>query len=755
MTENIDQEQNSVIPQTRVSQEYGEDRNPENQLSESPIITEEFDKSDAEKIGVEIISEELPEIIVEKEEVSFEDVEPATKLKAIAATDDDDFDWDEDSGYSTEERTKLEKLYEGTLSSVEENTIIKGTIVAIGVKEVVVNVGFKSEGVVPVSEFRDLPDLKIGDQIDVYLETVEDTNGQMTLSRKRAQHIRTWDMVMDAERNDVILEGVIKRRTKGGFVCDIQGIEAFLPGSQIDVKPVRDFDAFVGKKMDFKVVKVNQQFDNVVVSHKILIEKDLEKQRQEILKNLEKGQVLEGTVKNMTNFGVFIDLGGVDGLLHITDISWGRINDPREMLDLDQKLNIVVLDFDEEKKRISLGLKQLQPHPWDSLSAEIVSGTRVKGTVVTVADYGIFVEVSQGVEGLVHLSEMSWSQHLKDPSELYRIGDPVEAVVISIDREERKMSLGLKQIKEDPWTKVAEKYPVGSRHTGTVRGMTNYGMFVELEEGVDGLVHISDLSWTKKFSHPDEFTTVNSKIEIIVLDLDVENRRLSLGHKQLTEDVWDTFETIFQEGSEHEGSLLKINDKGATVELEYGIEGFAPIKHLAKEDNKGKFKPGDKVKVKVIEFNKDAKRLVLSHTHTWNLELQEEKSQGKTKTSSSSRPPKPETTTLGELESLQGLKQQMMENEEKAAAGAMEKKASKKEAKSEPVAEVLVETPVVEEVAGVTEPEIKAEPKKKAAPKKKAVPKAKAPAESPVKGEGGKKTKKVAKKPAAKKKKAE
>lgn len=692
MTENIDQEKD-LVTEDQTNPENEEVKNEttvensaetnEETANDPPAVENPEDgntEEDAKSAGVEIISEEVPEIVEEKEVEEAE--ESATDILAMKGGNDDEFDWEEEEEYTAAERQKFEKMYEGTLTDVEENTIISGKVVQIGTKEIIVNVGFKSEGVVPSTEFRDLPDLKIGDEIEVYLETIEDANGQMTLSRKRAQHIRTWDMIMDAERHDVILEGTIKRRTKGGFVCDIQGIEAFLPGSQIDVKPVRDFDAYVGKTMDFKVVKVNQQFDNVVVSHKVLIEKDLEKQRQEILKNLDKGQVLEGTVKNMTNFGVFIDLGGVDGLLHITDISWGRINDPKEVLELDQKLNVVVLDFDEEKKRISLGLKQLQPHPWDSLPEEIVEGSRINGTVVTVADYGVFVEVAQGVEGLVHLSEMSWSQHLKDPSELYKIGDAVEAVVLSIDREERKMSLGLKQIKEDPWAKVAEKYPVQSRHTGTVRGMTNYGMFVELEEGVDGLVHISDLSWTKKYNHPDEFTTVGNELEVIVLDLDIENRRLSLGHKQLTEDVWETFENIFQEGTVHEGSILKLNDKGATIELEYGIEGFTPTKLLERQESKAKWKPGEKIQVKVIEFNKDAKRLVLSHTHTWNEELEIERQKPKKKTTSSSRPPKAETTMLGELDALQALKKQM-EADEKGGAETKAEEPAKEEAPAE------------------------------------------------------------------------
>lgn len=624
----------------------------------------------------------------------------ATPVAVASNDDDDDFDWEEaESGYTAEERARLEKLYEGTLSEVKEGEIIQGTVVSVGVKDVILNIGFKSEGIVPLGEFRGLDDLKPGDTVDVYLDTVEDQNGQLVLSHKRAKHMRTWEKILSAESGDVVLEGLIKRRTKGGFVVDIDGIEAFLPGSQIDVKPVRDFDAYVGKTMDFKVVKINHPFENVVISHKVLIEKDLEAQRQEILKNLEKGQVLEGTVKNMTHFGVFIDLGGVDGLLHITDISWGRINHPEEVLDLDQKVNIVVLEFDEEKKRISLGMKQLQPHPWDSLPEEILEGSKVKGKVVTVADYGIFVEIMPGVEGLVHMSEMSWSQHLKNPTELFRIGDEVEATVLSIDRDERKMSLGLKQAKDDPWNNAAEKFAVGSKHTGIVRNMTNYGLFVELEEGVDGLVHISDLSWTKKYNHPSEFIKREENLEVIVLDIDVANRRLSLGHKQLTEDVWITFESIFVVGSDHKGTLLSQNDKGGIVELEYGVEGFVPNKHLATTEGQPKLKPGQAYDFKVIEFNKDAKKLVLSHRMTWDEEMSLADAGRGRKTrrpssggsgggkKSSAQLPKAETTTLGDISALAALKQQLEANEradaEKKLAGMEVKKSAPKADKSE------------------------------------------------------------------------
>ena len=658
----------------------------EEQATEQVVQETEVSEEETKKEEVVVTSEEATE-------------EPAVEETVVAEQEDEDdaqiilpeeeeFDWNEVEGYSKEERARMEKLYEGTLHELKEGEIVKGTVVAIGDKEVILNIGFKSEGIVPLNEFRDLTEMKNGDEVDVYLESVEDKNGQLILSRKRAKHIRTWAMILDAENNDTILVGLVKRRTKGGFVVDIDGIEAFLPGSQIDVKPVRDFDAYVGKTMDFKVVKINHPYENVVISHKVLIEKDLEKQRQEILKNLEKGQVLEGTVKNMTNFGVFIDLGGVDGLLHITDISWGRINHPEEVLELDQKINIVVLDFDDEKKRISLGLKQLEPHPWDSLPEDIDVGSIVKGKVVTVADYGIFIELMPGVEGLVHMSEMSWSQHLKNPTEMFKIGDEVEATVLTIDREERKMSLGLKQTTEDPWLQAAVKYSVGSKHKGIVRNMTNYGLFVELEEGVDGLVHISDLSWTKKFNHPSEFTKKDDELEVIVLEIDVENRRLSLGHKQLTEDVWETFESIFVVGSAHEGTILKADDKGATVELEYGVEGFVPRKHLKVEEGKPEIKAGDKVSLKVIEFDKGAKKLVLSHTLTWNAEMaqaKQKKARSK-KSSGSATTAKQTTTTLGEIDALAALKQRMVEQEK----GAQEKeKAPEAETpKEEPTPEV-------------------------------------------------------------------
>ncbi len=651
---------------------------------------------------------------------------------------DDDFDWEEaGSGYTAAERTKLESTYEGTLTEVNEGEIVAGTVVVVTDKEVILNIGFKSEGIVQLSEFREQAELKVGDKVDVYLESIEDANGQLILSRRRAKHMITWKKILRAETEDIILEGLIKRRTKGGFVVDISGIEAFLPGSQIDVKPVRDFDAYVGKTMDFKVVKINHPFENVVISHKVLIEKDLEEQRQEILKNLEKGQVLEGTVKNMTHFGVFIDLGGVDGLLHITDISWGRINHPEEVLDLDQKVNIVVLEFDEEKKRISLGMKQLQPHPWDSLPETLVEGSKIKGRVVTVADYGIFVEIMPGVEGLVHMSEMSWSQHLKNPTELFKIGDEVEATVLSIDREDRKMSLGLKQSKDDPWLNAAEKFAAGTKHNGIVRNMTNYGLFVELEEGVDGLVHISDLSWTKKFNHPSEFIKKDENLEVIVLDIDVANRRLSLGHKQLTEDVWITFESIFVVGSTHKGTLLSYNDKGGIVELEYGVEGYVPGKHMNTAADQPKLKTTEAYDFKVIEFNKDAKKLVLSHTLTWNEEMEAtsiperaKKKEGGGGKKTPTPKQKAEKTTLGEISALANLKAQLEAEERKKAEAKL--KGMKEAAPKEEAAAETPEAPK-EEAAEKKAPAKKKAAAKKAPAKKKAAEKAKEEvAETPV-----------------------
>ena len=530
-----------------------------------------------------------------------------------------DFDWnafENGTVESTQSHDEQEKAYDATLGRVNENEVVDGTVISIGKREVVVNIGYKSDGIIPVNEFRYNPDLKVGDTVEVYVENQEDKRGQLVLSHKKARASKSWERVNAALENKEVIKGYIKCRTKGGMIVDIFGIEAFLPGSQIDVKPIRDYDVFVGKTMEFQVVKINQEYKNVVVSHKALIEAELEAQKQEIISKLQKGQVLEGTVKNITSYGVFIDLGGVDGLIHITDLSWGRVNDPHEIVQLDQKLNVVILDFDEEKKRIALGLKQLTPHPWDALDANLKVGDKVKGKVVVMADYGAFVEIQPGVEGLIHVSEMSWSQHLRSAQDFLKVGDEVEAVILTLDRQERKMSLGIKQLKDDPWKDIEVKYPVGSHHHAKVRNFTNFGVFVELEEGVDGLIHISDLSWTKKIKHPSEFTQIGADIEVVVLEIDKDNRRLSLGHKQLEENPWDVFENTFTEGSVHEGTITELMDKGAVVQLEYGVEGFATPKHLVKEDG-SHAKEGEKLPFKVIEFNKDSKRIILSHSRTF------------------------------------------------------------------------------------------------------------------------------------------
>lgn len=584
------------------------------------------------------------------------------------------FDWDRvesgkgfGTGYTSEELAQLESMYSQTLFTVEEKAVVKGIVVDITDRDVVLNIGYKSDGLVALSEFRDIEGLKIGDEVDVYVENQEDRNGHLVISRKKARVVSAWNQIKEALENDVILEGLVKRRTKGGLIVDIFGVESFLPGSQIDVKPIRDFDIYVGKKMEVKVVKINNTNDNVVVSHKVLIEKDIEEQKSLILNNLEKGQVLEGVVKNMTNFGVFIDLGGVDGLLHITDISWGRVNHPEEVLKLDDKINVVVLDFDEDKKRISLGMKQLTPHPWDALAADVEVGSRVKGKVVNVADYGAFLELMPGVEGLIHVSEMSWSQHLRNPSEFLKAGDEVEAVVLTIDREERKMSLGLKQLTEDPWTKadVLTRYAVGTKHSGTVRNLTNFGLFLEMEEGIDGLVHLTDLSWVKKIKHPSEVVKVGEKLDVVVLELDVENRRLALGHKQLEENPWDTFETIFFIGSSHKGTIISKSDKNAVIELPYGIEGTATIKNLTKQDGSHS-EIGETMDFKVTEFSKEDRRIVVSHVASYQAEEPAEKkakSGGKKKkeegSEAAAQTNTPATSTLGDLEALSALKSQM------------------------------------------------------------------------------------------------
>jgi small subunit ribosomal protein S1 len=648
---------------------------------------------------------------------------------AETATQEVEFDWDQADSkgfgedYTEAQKAEMAQMYEDTLNEINEKEVVKGTVVGINDRDVILNIGFKSDGLISISEFRDLEDLKIGDEVEVYIEEQEDKNGQLVLSRKKAKIVRAWERIQSGLDDDNILEATVKRRTKGGLICDVYGVEAFLPGSQIDVKPIRDFDAYVGKKMEVKVVKINYANDNVVVSHKILIEKDLEEQKAKILDNLEKGQVLEGVIKNMTNFGVFIDLGGVDGLLHITDISWGRINHPEEVLELDQKLNVVVLDFDEAKKRISLGMKQLTPHPWDSLTEEIQVGSKIHGKIVNVADYGAFLEIMPGVEGLVHVSEMSWSQHLRNPQDFIKIGDELDAQVLTLDRDARKMSLGIKQLSEDPWNKddVLTKYAVGTVHKGIIRNLTNFGLFLELEEGIDGLVHVSDLSWTKKVKHPSEFVKVGEELEVKVLELDVDSRRLALGHKQMEENPWDTFEDLFPIGSVHKGTITGKTDKGATIELPYGIEGFANTKQLVKEDGSNP-EQGEALDFRVVEFSKDDRRIMLSHLASYKEEEAKQlkkkaerasssgsSSGGSGRTRSSGNE---ERSTLGDLSALSDLKEQMQESQKKAGA------ASRKEAKpaadetaaddesdkaQEPVAEQEDATPVAEAKTDVAE----------------------------------------------------
>ena len=580
-----------------------------------------------------------------------------------------DFDWDqfENGTAANVSKEELDKAYDETLNKVSEHQVVDGTVISVDKKEVVVNIGYKSDGIIPASEFRYNPELKAGDVVEVYVENAEDKKGQLVLSHKKARMSKSWERVNAALEAQEIIQGYIKCRTKGGMIVDVFGIEAFLPGSQIDVHPIRDYDQFVGKTMEFKVVKINQEFRNVVVSHKALIEAELEAQKQEIIGKLEKGQILEGVVKNITSYGVFVDLGGVDGLIHITDLSWGRVDDPHKIVELDQKINVVILDFDEEKKRIALGLKQLTPHPWDALDANLKVGDHVKGKVVVLADYGAFVEIQPGVEGLIHVSEMSWSQHLRSAQEFLKVGDEIEAVILTLDRDERKMSLGIKQLKEDPWEAIEVKYPVGSKHAAKVRNFTNFGVFVELEEGVDGLIHISDLSWTKKVKHPSEFTQVGAQIDVVVLDIDKENRRLSLGHKQLEDNPWDVFEEQYTVGSIHEGKIIELLEKGAVISLGENVEGFATPKHLQKEDG-SQAQAGEVLPFKVIEFNKDSKRIILSHSRTFEDPQREEKKAAAKKT----RAPKADapkienvaaSTTLGDIDVLAQLKAQMEKGE--------------------------------------------------------------------------------------------
>ncbi|MCF8225526.1 MAG: 30S ribosomal protein S1 [Bacteroidales bacterium] len=605
---------------------------------------------------------------MQKDGAKQEDTEP----KGDATTGDTDFDWDsyaeETIDTKADDHDEVEEMYSNTLSTVAENEVTDGTVISMNKREVVINIGYKSEGGVSLNEFRYNQDLKPGDTVEVYVESKEDKKGQLVLSHNKARAMRSWDRVNEALDADEVIKGYIKCRTKGGMIVDVFGIEAFLPGSQIDVKPIRDYDAYVDRTMEFKVVKINHEFKNVVVSHKALIEEELEQQKKEIIAKLEKGQVLEGTVKNITSYGVFIDLGGVDGLIHITDLSWGRVNHPEEILSLDQKLNVVILDFDDDKKRIALGLKQLTPHPWDSLDENLKVGDKVKGKVVVMADYGAFIEIAPGVEGLIHVSEMSWSQHLKSAQEFMNVGDEVEAVILTLDREERKMSLGIKQLKQDPWEKIHEKFGVGTKHTARVRNFTNFGVFVEIEEGVDGLIHISDLSWTKKIKHPAEFTAIGADIEVVVLEIDEENRRLSLGHKQLEENPWDVFESVFEVGSIHEGTIVELMDKGAVIALPYGVEGFVTPKHLVKEDG-APAKADERLPFKVIEFNKSAKKIILSHSRIYEDEKRqstdksEKKSGSETRKSSKKTKSNLEKTTLGDISDLAALKSEMEENE--------------------------------------------------------------------------------------------
>ena len=588
----------------------------------------------------------------------------------------EDFDWNaigkKKTKYSAEEEAKLNEAYEKTFNQITEQEIVEGTVVAITDREVVVNIGFKSDGVIPASEIRYNPDIKVGDKIEVYVESQEDSNGQLILSHKKARILKSWERVNQAYESQEVITGYVKSRTKGGLIVTVfDNIEAFLPGSQIDVKPIRDYDVFVDKPMEFKVVKINHEYKNVVVSHKALIEDEIEAQKAEIIAKLEKGQVLEGTVKNIVSYGVFVDLGGVDGLIHITDLSWGRISHPEEIVHLDEKINVVILDFDEKANRIALGLKQLTPHPWNALDPNLKVGDKVKGKVVVVADYGAFVEIMPGVEGLIHVSEMSWSQHLRTAHDFLKVGDEVESVILTLDREERKMSLGIKQLMPDPWLSILEKYPVGSKHTATVRNFVNFGIFVEMEEGVDGLIHISDLSWSKKIKHPAEFTKIGEKIDVVVLEVDVENRRLSLGHKQLEENPWDVFESIFTINSIHKGTVMSVNDKGAVIALPYGVEGFAPARHLEKED-KTKAKVDETLDFKVIEFSKENKKIIVSHSRIAQDMIEKEKAQNeeaenkeKVSTAKATKKlaDKLEKTTLGDIDALANLKEEMEKNE--------------------------------------------------------------------------------------------
>jgi len=693
-------------------------------------LTTEQNNPQIEKEDVVTSAETETNVVADTEEKT-------AKTKTVESNDGahDDFDWSMDKeGFSTYSQGEIDKMsdhYTNTFNNIEENQVVTGKIVSITGKDVVVTVGFKSDGIVAANEFKNIEELKIGDEIELFVEKKEDSNGQLILSRKKARQEHAWGDIVKAMEEAITVTGHVKSRTKGGLVVDIYGIDTFLPGSQIDIKPIRDYDMYVGKDMEFKVVKINEQYKNVVISHKALIEDDIEAQKSDILSKMEKGQVLEGVVKNMTSFGVFVDLGGIDGLLHITDISWSRISHPEEVLTLDQNITVVVLDFDDEKKRISLGLKQLQEHPWDKLGDSIAEGTKVKGKVVTLTDYGSFIEIAPGVEGLVHVSEMSWSQHLRNPSEFMKVGDEIEAMVLAVDKDEHKMSLGIKQLVPDPWAVIGTKFKVGTKHKGVIKNLTNYGVFVELEEGVDGLLHVSDLSWNKKINHPAEFVKKDDELDVVVLDVDMENRRLSLGHKQLEENPWDTFETVFTMNARHNGTITSINDKGATVQLDYGVEGFIPTRHLKKAD-KTEVKVDQVIDLEVIEFNKENRRIILSHTNLWKAEEREtdvkDKSEKADATKRTNKAVKNlnnnvERSTLGEMGGgLAELKAAM----EKAESAPAKPKVKKEEA------------PKAEENAAVK----KAEPKAKAEPKVKAEPKAKAEkvtAEKPAKKAAAKK----------------
>jgi len=658
----------------------------ENKEAKDRTLEIKDEDADADPDGNDIVTRQKEEAV----ERDDEDGDELNLYEGREQFDPENFDWEKfehgAEDYEQKERAELDEMYDDTLNAVQQGEVVKGTVVDITKKEVVVNINYKSEGIVTANEFRYNEDLSIGDTVDVYVESLEDKNGQLDISHKTARMHEAWRKVNSALDEDTIITGNIKCRTKGGLIADVFGLEAFLPGSQIDVKPIRDYDMYVGKKMEFKVVKINHEFKNVVVSHKALIEAELEEQKKQIIGGLEKGQVLEGTVKNITSYGVFIDLGGVDGLIHITDLSWGRINHPEEVVELDQKINVVILDFDDDKKRIALGLKQLTDHPWDTLGDDVQVGSKVKGKVVVIADYGAFVEIAPGVEGLVHVSEMSWSQHLRSAQDFLNVGDEIESVVLSIDREERKMSLGIKQLMPDPWASIVEKYPVGSKHKATVRNFTNFGIFVELEEGIDGLVHISDLSWSKKIKHPSEFCNIGDELEVVVLEVDQDNRRLSLGHKQLEENPWDVFESVFLEGSKHEGTVTNIENNTATVAMPYGVEAVAPVKHLRKEDGSS-VKVDERAEFVVLEFNKNQRRIMVSHTRTFEedpklnkaKEAAERKASSKAASKAVSNIQKgQEKTTLGDLDILAGLKNEMEKDEKAASAEAKDKSSDKK-----------------------------------------------------------------------------